>query len=314
MPDFKYDVAFSLLAEDEATVASLNDLLKDRLKTFFYPERQREVTGTDGEDTFARVFQAESRAVVIVYRSKWGSTRWTRIEQTAIRNRGMEETYGFALLIPMDRPVVPPRWFPKQNIWFDLDRLGISGAAAVIEQRVRELGGSHRPETIEDAAERVRREIQFRRERESYLESAKAVADAVTEVRTMFDFVKKQVTKLKDPASNLVFEVTEEYHTLDVMSWGFILRIAWHNEASNMLHNSGLALRILEPSRDYFFDRVPPTRHEERIFDFDISELREPGWTERHGQRQFFTSAFLAEIMFKTFLEYIRKHAATMGN
>jgi len=313
MADFKYDIAFSLLAEDEFTAASLNDLLKDRLKTFFYPERQREVAGTDGEETFARVFQAESRGVVIFYRPKWGSTRWTRVEQTAIRNRGIEETYEFALLVPMERPVSPPRWFPKQNIWFNLDRLGIAGAAAVIEQRVRDLGGSPKPETIEDSAERVRREIQFRRERESYLESGKALADAVTEVRGMFDFVKGLATKLKDPASNLVFEVTEDYHTLDVLSWGFILRIAWYNGASNMLHNSGLALRILELNRDHFYDRVPPTRHEERLFDFDINQLREPGWTERNGSSRFFTSTFLAETMFKRFLEYIRKHAATIG-
>lgn len=40
---FKYDVAFSFLGQDEAIAVQLNDLLSDRLRTFIYSERQLEL-------------------------------------------------------------------------------------------------------------------------------------------------------------------------------------------------------------------------------------------------------------------------------
>ena len=48
---FKYDLAFSFLADDESLVKKLNGILSKSLKTFAYFERQKEVAGTDGEKT-----------------------------------------------------------------------------------------------------------------------------------------------------------------------------------------------------------------------------------------------------------------------
>ena len=92
---YKYDVAFSFMAEDEALAAQLTDLLQDRLKVFLYSRRQGEIAGTDGEKTFNAVFGEQARLVVVLYRSRWGQTPWTRIEETAIRNRAFEHGYDF---------------------------------------------------------------------------------------------------------------------------------------------------------------------------------------------------------------------------
>ncbi len=67
---FKYEVAFSFLTEDEDLVNQINDLLKGRLSTFVYSERQAEIAGTDGEKTFNRVFGSDARIVVVLYREK----------------------------------------------------------------------------------------------------------------------------------------------------------------------------------------------------------------------------------------------------
>ena len=74
---YKYDVAFSFLQRDEPLALQLNDLLQDRVKTFIYPERQKELAGTDGEETFGKVFGEEARLAVVLYRSEWGETKWT---------------------------------------------------------------------------------------------------------------------------------------------------------------------------------------------------------------------------------------------
>jgi hypothetical protein len=53
---YKYDIAFSFLAQDEPLATQLNDLLQDRMRTFLYSKKQGEVAGTDGEKTFNAVF------------------------------------------------------------------------------------------------------------------------------------------------------------------------------------------------------------------------------------------------------------------
>jgi hypothetical protein len=59
--EFKYDVAFSFLAQNEDLATKINELLQDRLRTFIYSRRQGELAGTDGEQTFNRVFGSEAR-------------------------------------------------------------------------------------------------------------------------------------------------------------------------------------------------------------------------------------------------------------
>jgi hypothetical protein len=88
MEHFTYDVAFSFLSQDEALAIEISDLLQGRFATFVYSERQKDLAGADGEEKFSSVFLSESRIVAILFRSGWGETKWTRIEQTAIRRRG----------------------------------------------------------------------------------------------------------------------------------------------------------------------------------------------------------------------------------
>jgi hypothetical protein len=139
--DFKYDVAFSFHREDEGLATRLNDLLQDRFSTFLYSKRQEILAGTDGEESFSRVFAKEARCVVVLYRKEWGETPFTRIEQMAIRKRAFEEGYDFTLFIPTeDRTSLPP-WMPRQRLYWGLKRFALSGAAGAIEARIQELGG-----------------------------------------------------------------------------------------------------------------------------------------------------------------------------
>jgi hypothetical protein len=47
--EFKYDIAFSFLSQDETAAQQINDALQDRYQTFLYSERQKELAGTDGD-------------------------------------------------------------------------------------------------------------------------------------------------------------------------------------------------------------------------------------------------------------------------
>jgi hypothetical protein len=91
---YKYDVAFSFAGEDEAIANALDTRIRDRLVTFLYSERQKELGGTDGIESFSRAFRLESRLVVIIYSDKWSKNRWTKIEESAIKERFLEGGEG----------------------------------------------------------------------------------------------------------------------------------------------------------------------------------------------------------------------------
>lgn len=140
--DFKYEVAFSFLQDDEPLALEIADRLRDRVKVFIYSENQKELIGRDGIDQFTSVFREEARVVIILYREDWGQTKWTRIEETAIKNRFPDEGYDFLLIAPLDSPIKLPKWYPPAWIWADVRRYGVDGVASVIENRVQAIGGS----------------------------------------------------------------------------------------------------------------------------------------------------------------------------
>lgn len=145
--EFKYEVAFSFLAIDEPLARRMNDGLADRMTTFLYSERQKELAGKDGEEAFKSVFRSESRTVVVLFREGWGETPWTRMEQEAIRERAYYHGYDFVLFIKLEADSALPSWMPKTRLYLGLRAYGEKAALAVIEQRVTEAGGQVEPDT-----------------------------------------------------------------------------------------------------------------------------------------------------------------------
>jgi hypothetical protein len=153
---FEYDLAFSFVSVDEGIAHQINDLLSDRLRTFIYSERQEHLAGRDGEVKFNDIFMNQAMVVVVLYREEWGTTPFTRIEQTAIRNRAYNEGYDFSLFIPTSPTATRPPWLPLPRLWFSLERFKAEGAAAVIERLVVERGGVPKVETLD---QRIQRQI-----------------------------------------------------------------------------------------------------------------------------------------------------------
>lgn len=242
--DFQYDVAFSFMAGDEGLAVQLNDLLQERLSTFLYSERQAEIAGTDGESSFNDVFAKQARCVVILYREGWGQTSWTRIEETAIRNRAHAEGYDFALFMPLDARPTVPRWLPKNRLWIGLERWGTKGAAAVIEARAQELGASPHSETLEDRAARHARQATFENDKADALGGYNGTAafnqgfQAITEAlrlgverlnaaqsQTQFSFVR---WNNEDPASNaIVLGLADGFTLMRNLVYANSLEDAW---------------------------------------------------------------------------------------
>ena len=102
MPDdLRYDVAISFLARDEPIAVEFYSKLADGLNVFFFPRNQEELAGSDGLESMRAPF-LDARVVVVLFRAPWGETPWTRVEQTAMTDRALQEGWDFILFVMLN--------------------------------------------------------------------------------------------------------------------------------------------------------------------------------------------------------------------
>jgi hypothetical protein len=240
--DFKYEVAFSFHSKDEKLAQQLNDLLSDRLATFIYSEQQKVLVGRAGEKAFNEVFGTKARVVAILHREDWGQTPFTRIEETAIRNRAFSEGYDFTIFIPTDGKGVP-KWVPKTQLYVGLDRWGVDAAAAVIEAAVQRQGGEARPESAADQASRMQRHRQFLQDQKSFRNSPAGISAADNAWTILKQEILQRVQVMAAGGLSITARLGREQdiHVYGLGSW---MTIAWIRRFINTLDESGLEVEF----------------------------------------------------------------------
>jgi hypothetical protein len=212
--DFEYDVAFSFNALDEGLATQLNNLLSPRLKTFIYSERQREIAGTDGQESFSKVYGQTSRLVVVLFRPEWGETPWTRIERDAIKNRSLNDGWDFTTFVPtVERPQMPP-WLPQTRLYVGLQRWGMEAAAAAIEARATERGSSPREETVAERADRFARAAKFKQTQEQFQSSDTGVKAALQAYEDFSLATEKHAEAVAAAGVKIKIQRSQEYRIL----------------------------------------------------------------------------------------------------
>ena len=196
--DYNCDIAFSFLQKDEHLANQINDLIKDKFSTFLHSKKFEDLTNTKHDKKFINVFGKQSKIVVVLFRNKWGTTPWTRIEENAIRNRAFDEDQNFLIFITLDNQSNIPKYLPKVFVWSDLAKSGIKGAANIIEERVKSSlikprTTSHiKPETKDDII------TKFEVERSKFLESVNGLEIASLEIKKLFSEVEKLIRKFNE--------------------------------------------------------------------------------------------------------------------
>jgi hypothetical protein len=303
--NYKYDVAFSFLEKDETLAAKLNDLLQDRLSTFLYSKKQEDIAGTDGEITFNTVFGKQARLVVVLYRAGWGETPWTRIEDTAIRNRAHEQGYDFAIFIPLDDPPSVPDWIPKNRLWVGLNRWGINGAASVIEARVQEQGGFPYEESVKERAKRLERAINFENERKQFLIS-NGVHLSDEEFTAMGDELERLVDIIKKNTNIINYSVKRTNRQIVILGSNACLNIRWKGRYANSIESAELYVELWEGHPPFpgitsvFFESKQITY---LTFQFALLRPETPGWKFTNPSGQEFDSKALAEFILKFYMD-----------
>ena len=75
----------------------------------------------------------DARVVVVLYRTGWGETPFTRIEMNAIKGRAFDTGYDFTIFIPVEKGVGLPPWLPKTQLWLLLRLLERFDALALLQ-------------------------------------------------------------------------------------------------------------------------------------------------------------------------------------
>ncbi len=309
--DYKYEVAFSFLQEDEQLALGIADRIRDRVSVgaFVYSERQDELVGTDGVDAFSRVFGEDSRIAVILYRKGWGETKWTRVEENAIRTRGFNEGHEFVLLVKLDT-TNPPVWLPPTRIYLGFDRYGIDGVASVIEARVQATGGTVHVESVADYAARISRDLNFEAQRRQFLASDQGVEYAKRELDLLFGELKRLAEQIDSgPRIEVGFERPNfDFCRLSTLNarFGVTRHLAW----GNTLEDSGITFILTEGGQFYGpYTMKEPHYKEMFSYSVDLDRSGTIGWRDTEGEKRFLTSAQLAEIWLKRLLERVHGRA-----
>jgi len=306
---YEYDAAFSFLAEDAALAIRISDALRDRMKVFVYSERQKELAGKDGVEQFGTLFRKEARVCVVFYRNGWGQTKWTRIEETAIKERAFDKGWDFLIVIALESSTTPP-WLPKTKIWLGFDRFGLEGAASVIDSRVQETGGEVKEESPREKADRLLRMTKLKNERKKIFESAEGVKTARQELEILFSNIENEVQAIRSlPESpELYFRLDNEAFCVVETPLGSFT-MGWSQQYSNSLKYASLFIQ--EFRVPYSLSRggnVEDTDDAELLRDvrvyfvFDNAGL--PAWCEKDAPERFYSSKELGNRYLKRLLDH----------
>lgn len=308
--DFKYEVAFSLVEENKEVGRQINNLIKSKFKTFIYFENKTEVAAQNGLYIFYNIFNNESRIVVILYSDKWGKTDWTNKEEIAIQERIVKNNWDFLIFVKLDKKIITPKWYPNPNIYVNFEDYGISGVASVIENKLRELGGKIKNETIEEKAQRISEErSNIIKIKQTLDKEYLGIGMANEEVKILFGLVKKKIINLSKVAEDLFFKTTlDENFYIQLQIQYYILNIRWYPSSINFLEGSHLDFNLKKRNIkkypfDNHFDDITTISY---LFDINPSWIN--GWKEDRGKDKFFATEQLLDYWIKIILEEIEKN------
>jgi hypothetical protein len=303
--EFEYDVAFSFLKEDVALAVQLSDMLADRYKAFVYPREQEELAGTDGQETFMTVFRERARCVVVLYREKWGATPWTRVEQTAIKDRAMDKGWDFLLFVRLDAHAVMPKWLPRSQIWQDHQTYQASGTVAVISNLIQRSGGNPRVESLSDKADRIRREHEFETKRRQFVKSEKGVNSGRDRTQYLLGLLKEhaQTLDLQFKPSKIPFEAC-------VFGSHAALMAQWFCRYANTTEGAYLEISYWNghpPIWGAIFPFDQPQKIWSLRYEIDLTPSGEPAWRDTQDRQRILTPEAVAEHAMGVLLEKSRE-------
>jgi len=308
----KYDVAISFLYQDLSLAQALYDKLRTGLEVFFFPGDQEALAGTDGLESMRAPFRHESRLNVVLYRPKWGNTLWTAVEELAIKESCLDNSYRNIFVYVIESTGTLPKWLPDTHVYFNSEHYSLDEAVGAIKARVQDRGGEYRPLTPARKAVMNHAEEDYRRAKAA-MSSQGGMAKIFSKVEELFEEIRMQCDIVNAGGhAKIEYQIVlqagymEQIFTLSGPRVGLL--VIWFQPSGNLLDGSFLGVRkfnekmIIPPGNIRF--QQPELLSDEK-YDPDISRAFEYGWKPQRGEKHFHSSKELARQCVIQFLDLV---------
>jgi hypothetical protein len=311
---YAHDVAFSFMQQDEPLALRFRAALAP-LSSFVYSKMQEQLAGTDGMETFRAAFRTDSRLNVVLLRSGWGTTRWTRVEETAIKDRCFDEGFDSLLVVKVDKSA-NLLWCSDRKIYFDIEAFPFEQAVGAIKRQADQLGSVVRPPSPIEKAQSAAMAAEYTRETRELLGSDQGVRLADASVAEIYDCIERHLAEMgaQIPRWEPAFGkngVRTSVGRLGACS----AAVSWERPYSNTLSKSVLKISILDrhiatpqesaAGRLYAYVERPNS-----VGSFSFTVDRQPGlglcW--QSGSRRAISPAEVAGLIIESLAKAAQKH------
>lgn len=307
-------MAISFLNEDEPLAVKLCDELSESLRVFIYSKRQEELAGTDGLESFRKAFLSNSRLVVVLYRDGWGKTKWTAVEEMAIKERVFDGGWDSLLFVMLDDKSTRPGWLPNTHIRLNYESYGNSLIGA-IKMRAQELGSSLKVETATERARRAQSSELLRAERDRLLaeQGSAAVRKQHEALRNELD---DRIADIQKELTSIKLETGADGHEYVIRTGEVSLNFYLYptspiTESRVVVQEFNAPLILLQDrARRMYVHGEEPKVISKREFHFDYEHTLGWCWRDRsHGKSEesLLTTDRLAEHLIKRVFELHEK-------
>ncbi len=299
---YKFDVAFAFLDKDEPFANQINDLLRDKFKTFLFSKKQEFKSDIEREMLLLDVFKKQSRCVVLFYRKKWGTSPWTEIEEKAVRTRISEEGIDNLIVITLENTSTVPKYISKAKIWTQLAKAGINGTAAYIEDQVRALGGGINEEISINFETESKQEPQFEIDRSKFLQAVSGLEIAAVELNKLFTALEAERNKTIAADKSFALTYKRDDTSCIVNCGDYSIRFYLQTEKSDILMDSPLYFELQKQgSSSSGLDILAADDYH-----FELKKIGVYGWIKGADSQSFISSKQLAEDSIKLLLSHFK--------
>ncbi|MER9971774.1 hypothetical protein [Mesorhizobium sp. M0060] len=156
----------------------------------------------------------------------------------AIRTRAFEHGFDFTVFIPTESKPSTPAWLPPTRLYVGLDRWGVEGAAAVIEQRVIDAGGISRPETMLERAARLKRATDLKTAQQQFERSHEGTAKANAAYEEFTEALKAGTEVVRGSGVNVEYKTSQHYRIVSCYPVNLIC--SWYPHYMNSIEDIDL--------------------------------------------------------------------------
>lgn len=291
MKNYKYDVAFAFSKNDEHLANQINDLLPNHFTTFLYPKKLEVIDRPNRELKIMDAFEKQSKMIVVLFRKKWGTTPWTKIEELAVRKRTTKDGYDFILFIPLDHPPIIPKYIPKNQIWDGLGNTGIKGAAEIIEERFKQIveRSKEKLQGMETSDSKI--DLDFDSDKLIVQDAVNTLDITMLELIDLFQELKSYKTKIENEKDEIKLVFQQRQKSCTVQYGKYAIKFHLHSSTNKKQKESKLYFELHKKDNE----STEPIIIAVNAYHFEVKKPGEYGWIKNIGSDTFISSKKLAQ-------------------